>query len=78
LLAKNILQILAVILLLSSILSANVFELTSKMEGLSTGSSLSFFEDKTKKMGIEEIKNTKFKQKNLCGTIKGLVTQIGG
>ena len=48
------------------------------MEGLSTGSSLSFFEDKTKKMGIEEIKNTKFKQKNLCGTIKGLVTQIGG
>lgn len=54
------LKLLSFIFSLSLLLNANVLTLQPEMEGVSTLSSLSFFEDKSKQLTIEEIKNQKF------------------
>ena len=65
---KKLLKILILLLLSinspSDTLNETSLELSSSMKGISTLSHLSFFEDKTKKMNIEEIKNVKFKTEN--------------
>jgi len=57
------LKILSFVLILSYILHANTLQLDSKIQGLSTLSKLSFFEDTTKKIDMEEIKNIEFQTK---------------
>ncbi len=66
------LKILFFTLLLSLFLQANSLQLSSQMEGVSTDSNLLFFEDKTKKMDIEDIKNLNFKNKNSRRINKGI------
>lgn len=65
---KKIFKILILLLLSinspSDTLDETSLQLSSSMKGVSTLSHLSFFEDKTKKMNIEEIKNVKFKTEN--------------
>lgn len=54
-------RLLSLFLLFNIFLHANVFVLDSYMDGITPIKSAGFFEDKTKKLGIEDIKNQKFK-----------------
>ncbi len=65
------LKIFSLIVFLSLMSHAGVLQLSSKFEGVSTFPHLSFYEDKTKKMDIEEVKSSKFKTEKSFRLNKG-------
>jgi diguanylate cyclase (GGDEF)-like protein len=58
------LKIFSLFLFATLMLHAEVLQISSKMEGLSTLPYISYFEDKTKKMDLKEIKNLAFESKD--------------
>jgi signal transduction histidine kinase len=66
------LKILSLTLFLSLFLQANSLDLSPKMEGLRTTYNLTIFEDKTKKMDIEDIKNVHFENNTPLRINKGI------
>jgi len=66
------LRLLALILFVNIFLNANVLTLLPKMKNTNTFSKLSFFEDKTKQLNIEDIKNKKFQTNSSFRTNHGV------